>query len=99
MLEFSVLTSILTVYGKVTMLKHETVLNNYLLQNNISENNILFGICCIVKLQGYKDIIKKHKYVTLQHSYLFILSDACMLLGNALIFCKILHFLLICFTL
>ena len=47
------------------MLKHENILNNYLLQNNISQNNILFGICCIVKLQGYKDIIKKHKYVTL----------------------------------
>ena len=56
MLEFSVLTSILTVYGKVTMLKHETILNNYLLENNISENNILFGICCIVKLQ-YESII------------------------------------------
>ena len=57
-MEFSVLTSILTVYGKVTMLKHETILNNYLLENNISENNILFGISCIVKLQGYKGIIK-----------------------------------------
>ena len=54
MLKFSVLSSILTVYGKVTMLKHETILNNYLLENNISENNILFGICCIVKLQGHK---------------------------------------------
>ena len=53
MLEFSVLTSILTVYGKVTMLKQETISNNYLL-----ENNILFGICCIVKLQGHKGIIK-----------------------------------------
>ena len=53
MLKFSVLMSILTVYGKVTMLKHETILNNYLLENNISENNILFGICCIVKLQGH----------------------------------------------
>ena len=61
MLEYSVLTSILTVYGKVTMLKHETILNNYLL-----ENNILCGICCIVKLQGYKGIIKKHKYATMQ---------------------------------
>ena len=61
MLEFSVLTSILTVYGKVTMLKHKTILNNYLL-----ENNILFCICCIVKLQGYKGIIKKHKNATLQ---------------------------------
>ena len=59
MLKFSVLTNIFTVYGKVTMLKHETVLNNYLLENNISENNILFGICCIVKLQGHKGIIKK----------------------------------------
>ena len=48
MLEFSVLTSIMTVYGKVTMLKHDTILNNYLLENNISENYILFGICCIV---------------------------------------------------
>ena len=48
------------------MLKHETVLNNYLLENNISENNILFGICCIVKLQGYKGIRKKHKNATLQ---------------------------------
>ena len=68
MLEFSVLTSILTVYGKVTgtMLKHETILNNYLLENNISGNNILFGICCIVKLQGYKGIIKKHKYATME---------------------------------
>ena len=66
MLKFSVLTSILTVYGEVTMLKHETVLNNYLLENNISENNILFGICSIVKLQGHKGIIKKHKYATLQ---------------------------------
>ena len=53
MLKFSVLTSILTVYGKVTMLKYETILNYYLL-----ENNILFGICCIVKLQGHKSIIK-----------------------------------------
>ena len=44
MLEFSFLTSILTVYGKVTMLKHETILNNYLLEINITENNILFGI-------------------------------------------------------
>ena len=57
MLTFSILTSILTVYG---MLKHETILNNYLLENNISENNILFGICCIVKLQGHKGIIKKN---------------------------------------
>ena len=54
MLEFSVSTSTLTVYGKVTMLKHGTFLNNYLLENNISENNILFGICCVVKLQGHK---------------------------------------------
>ena len=80
MLEFSVLTSILTVYGKVTLLKHKTILNNYLSKNNISQNNILFGICCIVKLQGYKDIIKKQKCDTassprLPHSYLFILSD------------------------
>ena len=51
MLKFSILTSILTVNGEVTMLKHETVLNNYLLENNISENNILFGICSIVKLK------------------------------------------------
>ena len=58
MLEFSILTSILTVYGKVTMLKQETILSNYLLENNNSENNILFGICCIVKLQGNKGIIK-----------------------------------------
>ena len=105
MLEFSVLTSILTVYGKVTMLKHETILNDYLVENNISENNILFGICCIVKLQGYKGIIKKKQICynasspRLPHSYLFILPDACMLLGNALMFCKTLHFLLICFTL
>ena len=61
MLEFSILTSILTVYGKVTMLKHETILYNYLLENNISENKILFGICCIVKLEGYKGIIKNTK--------------------------------------
>ena len=40
------------------MLKHETILNNYLLENNFSENNILFGICCIVKLQAHKGIIK-----------------------------------------
>ena len=53
MLEFSVLTSILTVYGKVTMLKHETILNNYLLENNIF-HKIIFGICCIVKLQDKK---------------------------------------------
>ena len=59
MLEFSIFTSILTVYGKVTMLKHETISNNYFLENNISENNILFGLCCIVKLQGFKGIIKK----------------------------------------
>ena len=45
MLKFSILTSILTVYGKVTMLKHETILNNNLLKNNISENNFLCGIC------------------------------------------------------
>ena len=44
MLKFSVLMSILTVYGKVPMLKHETILNNYLLKNNISENNFLCGI-------------------------------------------------------
>ena len=44
MLKFSVLTSILTVYGKVTMLKHETILNNNLLKNNISENNFFCGI-------------------------------------------------------
>ena len=61
MLKFSILSSNLTVYGKVTMLKHETILNNYLL-----ENNILFGICCIVKLQGHKGKIKKHKNATLQ---------------------------------
>ena len=42
------------------MLKHETILNNYLLENNISENNILFGICCIVKLQAHKGKIKKN---------------------------------------
>ena len=53
-MEFSVLTSILTVYGKVTMLKHETILNNYLLENNISENNILFGISCIVNYRDTK---------------------------------------------
>ena len=65
MLKFSVLSSILTVYRKITMLKHETILNSYLLENNISENNILFGICCIVKLQGHKGN-KKHKYATVQ---------------------------------
>ena len=48
------------------MLKHGTILNNYLLENNISENNILFCICCVVKLQGHKAIIKKHKYAKLQ---------------------------------
>ena len=36
MLEFRFLTSILTGYRKVTMLKHGTILNNYLLENNIS---------------------------------------------------------------
>ena len=66
MLKFSILSSILTVYRKVTMLKHETILNNYLLEINISENNILFGICCIVKLQEHKGKIKKHKYASLQ---------------------------------
>ena len=45
MMKFSVLRSILTVYGKVTMSKHETILNNYLFKNNISENNFLCGIC------------------------------------------------------
>ena len=48
------------------MLKHETILNNYLLKNNISENNILFSICCIAKLQGHKGIKTKHNYATLQ---------------------------------
>ena len=67
MLKFSVLTSILTVYGKVTMLKHEPILNNYLLANNISENNILFGICCIVKLQGHKGIIKNTNMLHCKH--------------------------------
>ena len=51
MLKFSVLTNILTVYGKVTMLKHETIFNNDLLKNNISENNILFAICFV----NYRD--------------------------------------------
>ena len=107
MLEFSVLTSILTVYGKVTgtMLKHETILNNYLLENNISENNILFGIMLYCKITGIQRYNKKTQICyngsspRLPHSYLFILSDASLLLGNALMFCKTLHFLLICFTL
>ena len=68
MLKFSVLSSILTVYGKVTMLKHETILNNYLLENNISENNILYGICCIVKLQGHKGKIKNTKMLHCEQS-------------------------------
>ena len=68
MLEFSVLTSILTVYGKVTgtMLKHETILNNYLLENNISENNILFGIMLYCKITGIQRYNKKHKYATME---------------------------------
>ena len=73
-------------------LKHETILKHYLLQYNISENHILFVICCIVKLLGHKGIIKNTHMVhcrlsnipCLPHSYLFILSDALMLLGNAL---------------
>ena len=68
MLEFSILTSILTVYRKVTMLKHGTILNNYLLENNISENNILFCICCIVKLQGQKAIIKNTNMLNCKQS-------------------------------
>ena len=52
------MTSILTADGKVITLKHDTILKNYHLENNISENHILFVICCIVKLQGYKGIIK-----------------------------------------
>ena len=56
MLKFSFLTTILTVYGKVTILKHETILNNYLLKNNISENN--FYVVFVFKLQGHKGIIK-----------------------------------------
>ena len=81
MLKFSVLSSILTVYRKITMLKHETNLNSYLLENNISENNILFGICCIVKLQGHKGNKKTQICYTassplLPHSYFFILPDA-----------------------
>ena len=51
MLEFSVLTSILRAYGKVITLKHET-------------NNILFVICCIVKLQRHEGIIKTQIYYT-----------------------------------
>ena len=58
MLEFRVLTSILTDDRKVITLKHETILKIYHLENNISENHILFVICCIAKLQGYKGIIK-----------------------------------------
>ena len=54
MLKFSFLTTILTVYGKVTILKHETILNNYLLKNNISENN--FYVVFVFKLQGHKGI-------------------------------------------
>ena len=79
---------ILIADGKVITLKHETILKHYLLENNISENHILFVICCIVKLQGHKRIIKNtnmvHIIPCLPHSYLFILSDALMLLGNAL---------------
>ena len=59
MLEFSVLTSILTVYGKVTMLKHETILNNYLLENNISENNIFIWYLLYCKITGIQRYNKK----------------------------------------
>ena len=86
--------SILTADGKVINLKHETILKNCHLENNISENHILFVICCIVKLQGHKGIIKNTNMVhcrlsnipCLPYSYLFILTDALMLLGNALMF-------------
>ena len=56
MLEFSVLTSILSAYGKVMILKQETVLKNNLLENNILENNILFGICYVLYCKNYKFI-------------------------------------------
>ena len=44
--------SILTVYGKVTILKHETILNNHLLENNISENNIFIWYLLFCELTG-----------------------------------------------
>ena len=37
--------------GEVITLKHETILKINLLENIISENNILCVICCIAKLQ------------------------------------------------
>ena len=84
--------SILTADGKVITLKHETILK-IIIENNISENHILFVICCIVKLQSYKGIIKNTNMMQAvqyplfaSYSYLFILSDALMLLGNALMF-------------
>ena len=44
--------------GEVITLKHETILKINLLENIFSENNILFVICCIAKLQGHKGVIK-----------------------------------------
>ena len=44
--------------GEVITLKHETILKINLLENIISENNILCVIRCIVKLQGHKGVIK-----------------------------------------
>ena len=74
MLKFSVLTSILTVYGKVIMLKHETILHNNLLKNNISEKN--FYVVFVFKLQGHKGIIKNTNMLHCKQSpsapYLFV---------------------------
>ena len=78
MLEFRILTSILTAYGKVINLKHETVLKHIFL-----ENNILFVFCNIVQISYTAGC---------PISLLFLLSDACTLLGNALIFWQDLAF-------
>ena len=80
--------------GEVITLKHKTILKINLSENVTSENNILCVICCIAKLQGHKGVIKTQICSTAgcpipcsPHSYLFLVSDACMLLGNALMFC------------
>ena len=67
MLEFSALMSILPVIGKVITIKNETVVENHLLENNISEpvlanniseNNISLVICYyeITTIQRYYNI-------------------------------------------